>query len=958
MTVVGFLLLVGSVLGQELPVACRDNSRPDYYVNGYNTGLAIEMDYAKTKITKDDVTHETQLTVAFSVPRLYTEQYEGAAFAITFDRKHNPVDNTSYSGDELWKNKVDVGLETEDGTNSGACYTNLERKYDNRTTCEFGERYAEWIIAQNDNDECLSNVEATVPWAKVLSLEDRWFGEYAIKDNGDVTEVFLTSTVETWNWFTETAGENYKGQMTGSEDFLNGDLGDPSLEQNRKGEYGGDGGDIDRHFLPLTINDYRYSLYQIPFILRFPKTTVVETNFVTGSRILFVAGVVQQDTIDINIDPDSDVTEDTFGVVDVTISTEVQYPYGIRGPQDAIAPMKKYIGDTNEEDAQTEIARAIEFQTWDPPSSCNHVKDSEMCVQNFKLRIWPHDNTPCTVAGVYTLEYWATCVNLDTYHAGGPNAGCSIDDFVEDPDIAVKRQSNSYFEMTFQVDHQDFCPEIMDTVKVVADFSAYHDEGFTQLVDNTNEDYWAYTNDIIYYEVSYRTTSEKAQSIGGAPDIRDNELDTFTEGTQQPTNEDGVIMTSTDEIIDYVRATKIFTTITIGYDFENEQSLDGWQNDGTESTWVKNLSWSLGGSRISGDDFGVDDHSLQVLFAPNCDPINPNHTRCKQAFDKSQYEIVLCEASVKIDAGQVLEGDKPDDCFDEQAQNAYELGQLYLDFDKVMKSSGTANTIDENEIAFKIRLDERLMPVGPETDFSHLKMTVQAEVYYKGNLHPTRRLMSGNRRLQDQDTTESQRSINTLVHGLHYRGKSLVECPVNEQLETGSVKLTLDYGGNFEAAPSLQEVTQWSNDLGDQLNKHYNLPSGVIEVVEVEYCDTRCRILMSKADVKSASRRRIQSSSSNVVHITIRASSTFSAYAGQIINALQSDMVAKVDYDKVGAFSNAEITDMDALDCGDQPSTSLSDFWNRERSVKSLDSSARPFVWISSLIVGVMSLML
>jgi len=78
--------------------------------------------------------------------------------------------------------------------------------------------------------------------------------------------------------------------------------------------------------------------------------------------------------------------------------------------------------------------------------------------------------------------------------------------------------------------------------------------------------------------------------------------------------------------------------------------------------------------------------------------------------DSTHYTITLCEVS----PFDVLSYpySTPSSCYDSKGWNA----QNYMDFDELTSTTG-ANTIDANEIAYKVRLDERVVPVDlPNSD--------------------------------------------------------------------------------------------------------------------------------------------------------------------------------------------------------------------------------------------------
>merc|ERR1719346_673172 len=232
----------------------------------------------------------------------------------------------------------------------------------------------------------------TLSWTTAITGQA--FGNVEFVDDGTDTRVYLTATVETWRKFHQTTGSNYLGQMTGSQQKNFNAVDDSNT---RTGTYFGDGGDLDVAFPALELNDWRYTLYQIPFYLKFPKTVVV------------------------------------------------QNPYGIRGPSDAMAEMKAYVGNTA--GASDAHADNIQFVKWDDPSTCGGNVPGQICEQTFTVRITPSPTAPCSVAGDYFMEFWASCVNGDIY---GTNS-CGIGQNIQSNDMNVKRQSTAYFTLGAEV---------------------------------------------------------------------------------------------------------------------------------------------------------------------------------------------------------------------------------------------------------------------------------------------------------------------------------------------------------------------------------------------------------------------------------------------------------------------------------------------------------------------------
>jgi len=857
------LSLVG--LGHSLDAACLQG---EFFADGYTTGQNIELDYDNTEITRTTVDGPTQLTIAFLVPKLYTEQYDASAYAITFNRLHTNADSTTYEdiGEELnaWKNQVVTTTDQDATGNQYACFTNRAA---NNTFCD-AVTPGVWSAPTDDPENaCVSNVAATVPWTE--GMTNGAFGEVDIKDDGKVTEVFLTATVETWRKFDERSVNKHQGQMTG-----NVQIDEDHSPTDRTGTYFGDGGDLDVDFGTLEINDWRYTLYQIPFILRFPKTVIVETPFTVGSAVTLLHGVVEQDVVTVNLNPDDANTEDTFAVLDVTVTTQVQYPYGIRSPDDAEAAMTVVVGGTVAGGGTH--ARQIDFMHFDHESSCGGVTEGEMCSQDWKMRIIPGDDDPCSVAGDYTMEMWAECVGgHNNYARGGPD-GCSLDDEVEMDDLDMQRDSNGYFTLTFNIAHQSFCPEIMDTVHVVSDFKAYHTETRedSERVQNSGDEKRVFTNDIIYYEATYRTASEMS-------------------GQTITNNDDG---DGNDNIIDYIRPVKVFTDVTIGV------SADGTASDWVSGDdWKDNLNWSpLGGSRVAGDDFTDDSTTFDgtsVLTVTHNGP------------DKISYNIILCQVPYITADYPQRSNVKATDCFTAITDTA----RLYFDFNPVTPWEFEGNTVDENEVVFKVRLDERVVPVGPKTDESFVKMTIEAEVYYEGNRHPTRRLLQ----VDPAAPTNKQMNVQSLTHSVLYRPPAFDMCLVDPMLTSAEVTLVLDYSNLV--APELRTVSDWSINFGSIVESHLDLRRS-IEVINVQSCTkTGCAVLLMKRPAQQASTRRLEKGATKEIHVTLKVKSTVATKAGIILNQMQTQI--KSGY----LFFEAPVSKMVSPDCDVQ---AIPDFGN------------------------------
>jgi len=885
------LLLLGT--GFALSEKCKSG---EFEITGYYTGQNIDINQEGTRI--HTVGGATQLTVAFYVPKTYTEQYEAAAFTISFNRKMTITDGSG----NVHNSKVTAEVEAGDGAGGqSACFTN---RYSNSTLCQSVDDtfwkpsdpdFNNGYFRQNDENECIDDMQVTVPWVDVMT--NGYFGEHQIKQNGNFKEVFLLATVETWSHFTQTTDDPikapgaagfYKGQMTGREQY-----GNAGGEKTREGIYTGDGGDLDVAFPALHMDDERYTLYQIPFILRFPMTVVVSDAFKIGSRATLLSGVVSQEVIQVNFNPDYKTKDTTFAVLDVVVTTEVQYPYAIRSEEDeSPAKMTVVVGSTA--DGGGTHARSIEFMNWDDKSKCGGLSVGEMCQQKFRMRIIPSDDDPCSVAGDYTMEFWADCVaGLDTYDEASdedslPNL-CTLDKLNWDSNLTTRRGKNGHFTITFNVQHQNFCPVVIDTVRVVSDIKAYHDEEFTDQVTDTN----VFTNDILFYEATYRTATDKNGEAGA--------------GFQNNNDGDGG-----DSFIDYVRATEIFATITIGEDKAGSTGTNQWT---TGSNWKENVSWSLGGQRLAGEDF-TDVPDLKVLAQEDCGDNSGMLSECNTSSTSIKYQIELCKHDLITADTIQTQKDKPVDCFSLPHWSADEhrgkLARDYLDFNKVdvgehkLKnptedcSHDDNNCIDENEIAFKLRLDERIIPVGPKTDASSMKITVRAEVYYVGNRHPSRRLLqvdsSGSRR-------KKQEAVQTIVHAIRYRKHELKTCMVHKKAELAHIHLKMEFSNKLP--PTVSEANQWAGSFGFQLESSMNLK----RVIKVTRMETSTAVLLTELP---ETRRAEIADDEMFIELTIQSSKH--ATAGTIANEIQKSL-KDGSLKNVNAFRNAVVTSMEVPEC-------------------------------------------
>jgi len=267
--------------------------------------------------------------------------------------------------------------------------------------------------------------------------------------------------------------------------------------------------------------------------------------------------------------------------------------------------------------------------------------------------------------------------------------------------------------------------------------------------------------------------------------------------------------------------------------------------------------------------------------------------------------MIMCEVAYIDPAVPIMTGVKPADCFTAESQIAHD----FFDFDKVMSSSvGATNTIDENEIAFKMRLDERVLPVGPLTDNSHITVTVESEVYYIGNQHPTRRLLTAGTTAAPY---QKQQHVKSMMHAIYYKPANVNMCKLDEALTTTDMTLTFDYK-NMAAPATAVDANNYALTMKMQMETHLNTMNA-ITVSRVEKCDSSgCTLFV---DVAKPSNRRLSTTPfDEKLVVTLSVSSTQYASAGKIANNIQSEIMLS-NFKTVDAFVHAEVSAMDIADC-------------------------------------------
>jgi len=308
--------------------------------------------------------------------------------------------------------------------------------------------------------------------------------------NQDVWDVYMLAMVETWSGF----------------------------EVQRVNETGND----------LTINTERYSMYYVPFRLRFPQKieldqgadntmyaggsieaypNIVGAQISLGATLVVLYAVIEQRSIEINFNP---ANGEAFGTATLKLKTQTVYPFGLRDHN--TSPGGAVIRFVSGDLANVDFTASQNSQT------CNGtVVPDGLCEQEWDISITPNQ---CDISGQFEAEFFAEC--FDTTY------GCGLDSEIG------QTNSNAYSGvLRFSVQAQSFCPSVLDEISVSGSIAKFVDSDFT---DTANPGTNLFVNDHVYYEVSYTTSSAKLIDTGSTLD---------------------------DTIISFARARKILMTVAM-----------------------------------------------------------------------------------------------------------------------------------------------------------------------------------------------------------------------------------------------------------------------------------------------------------------------------------------------------------------------------------------------------------
>lgn len=671
----------------------------DYEVSGVNLGVPVLLNFSRSYFSVGANDGASYLNLDFRVPTMYfyTDQnVTGTGATKNYNR------GVSITFHDRWN-------ETERGAwKDEACFSTR----DDFEHCPQNSR--QWLY--EDDEQCSQRLQGKLPFLDLLYQENADPDNIIVLNNTRMINGYLTSS---WDLYMVAFVETWAGFIQESPLSGNGDLyfNNPN---STKTDWAGH----------LEINAERYSYYILPFRVSWPQMITIDAEkpITSAARLIVLYAIITQKQLEINFTPQNG---EKFGILHITIQTQTQFPFGLRNDTDPVAPaLSKQISG--------HASGAPMFRDSEHWSSCVGTLPDHYCIQNWHMTIEP---TLCDVSGTYSLEFWAECFN---------NTKCALD--INAPELT----SNSYSGiLEYEITTQEFCPTILDEIYTQGSIQKYVDPEFLIVAQPGVN---LFTNDHVYFEVTFLTKSQKSQL-------------TFAEGD--------------DTLIEFVRP----------YHIEMEVTM-------TAEPLQTNVNADNG----------------DVTF-PTADTKN--------------YVIMLCTANRM---NYPYTGNHTD-CFTQMGWNAVD----FLAFTKRTSTNGT-NSIDDNEIAFSLRLDERVMPVDVPNSPISITIRVDVEIFYHGNDNPGGRrslkVELPRRRLQD-GTIQEQRMQTGRVQDMFgiVKRPGLLYCPLKSALSSAGFSLDLlmhptEIPDNRRSA--LADITFMRMKIGEVLDIN---PTTSVEIYQVDNCD-------------------------------------------------------------------------------------------------------------------------
>jgi len=679
-------------------------SSGDYAVTGINAGFPVMLNFSRSHFEIGSG-NESFINLDFRVPTMYFYSDQNVTgtggmknynrgLAITFHDRWNTTANGDYK--------------------YGSCYSTRE----NYVQCPYVTE--KWMY--EDDNQCSQRLVGKLPFLDLLYEGNADPDNIIVLNNSRVIngyptptwDLYMVAFVETWSGFIQESPLSGNGNL-----YFNNPYNENSTRTNWDGH--------------LEINAERYSYYILPFRVSWPQMITIDATqaITSAARLIVLRAIITQTQLDINFTPGAG---EKFGILHITIQTQTQFPFGLRGNDDSTAPAlsKQISGYAN---------GAPVFRSYTPSTDCASVQENQYCYQDWHLTIEPQ---LCDVSGRYSLEFWAMCFNT-TQCALDINAG--------------QTDSNTYSGvLEYEINAQEFCPTILDEIYTQGTIAKYVDPEFLVAAQPGVN---LFSNDHVYFEVTFLTRSQKSTLDFSAGD---------------------------DSLIEYVRP----------YHIEMEVTM-------------------------------VEEPFQTEVNAENGDVTFPTPS------DNKNYVIMLCTAN-RMDYPYL---GNHTDCFSQKGWNAAD----YLAFTKITSTNGS-NTIDANEIAFSLRLDERVMPVDVPNSPITITISVDVEIFYHGNDNPAqsagrRRLKVElpRRRLQDgtiQETRKQEAQVRDSF-GIVKR-PNLLYCPLKSALSSAGFALDI-LMDQTEIPANERDALTWINDMRFGIANALGISaSASVKIYQVDSC--------------------------------------------------------------------------------------------------------------------------
>jgi len=769
-----------------LPNECKVGN---YTTSGLVSGPVVQLlndDPNDTAITKDSTSGQlaTYLNLDVLVPTKFWFNEPQNYFALTFHDR-------AVSDSEL---------------QTSGCFTT---RTDNYKHCPNNGVSQYWKHSDYSDDRCLQLLQGKIPWNSLMqqdwadqnriSIQEINYnytqGGVGVGENFTVSawQVFFAADFEVWTNITTQGSADHRAQfITNNQPYSNSLTLDIEFEQK----------------------------YNMLFWVEFPKYIEVKARIArTLSRLITLYAIVRVQQVETNFNYDHTGSADRFGHITFVLETQTQHPFVLRGPQDVYEKLRPIIHETSKNpnilpspDASFRtnyfgypppggstintthhdaFRKAIDFVQDDngafPGNDSCTSTDSEYCVQRWKIKIVPK---VCDISGQYRIQFWGACYDQNfTYEQGN----CALDTIaIRGSDYTRFIQSNTWTGvLDFSIQSQPFCPKLLDVITIGGRIQQYTDVGYNNAIMTEQSLYYpatgsnpVYSNDHSWYRARFHTTSNPTISNLTNDVDRGNLIPPCpldTDGVDPPAN----CQKYNDLLIKAVRPTAIKMHV--------EMQQKPWQ-------------WPINN----------DHNDVAGLEEPN----------------SLTYTVTLCEATK-----YTFPYNNPPDqsnCFPRDS-NKYNSGLMA--FEKVEAINGV--NVPDNQIAWFMRLDERVIPIDAANSAVKLTIIIDVEAYYTGDFenpsHIGRRSLRRN--LQTIPFPEKKQDLK--VYGspfvVRYKPKDLrPNCPNARESTTHYYRVEASY--RSEQIPSTEKGVAFGVDFKYKLTKDLRMKYSDVTVRKIETC--------------------------------------------------------------------------------------------------------------------------